>query len=116
MVNVGPLTAEICWRVFGTPANFSRFREAAVSRTLWRGTRNGITKLSQRAPLIFGWAAITLGIGPHSGCQRNWYFLADFDVLEDNMREMLVFNEREGVLSPVRLSSVCNVHAPYSAG
>jgi len=31
-----------------------------------RHTRNGITELSQRAPPIFGWAAITLGIGPHS--------------------------------------------------
>ena len=31
-----------------------------------RGTRNGITELSQSAPPIFGWTAITLGIGPHS--------------------------------------------------
>ena len=30
------------------------------------GTRNGITELSQTAPPIFGWAAVTLGIGPHS--------------------------------------------------
>ena len=29
-------------------------------------TRNGITELSQRTPPIFGRAAITLGIGPHS--------------------------------------------------
>ena len=43
----------------GTPA-------ASVSQTLRRGTRNGITELSQRAPPIFGWWAITLGIGPHS--------------------------------------------------
>jgi len=28
-------------------------------------TRNGITELSQVAPRTFGWAAITLGIGPH---------------------------------------------------
>jgi len=42
----------------GTPA-------AGVSQTLRRGTRNGITELSQRAPPIFSWAAITLGIGPH---------------------------------------------------
>jgi len=41
-------------------------RVASVSQTLWRGTRNGITELSQRAPPIFGWAAVTLGIGPHS--------------------------------------------------
>ena len=38
---------------------------AGVSQTLRRGTRNGITELSQRAPPIFGWAAITFGIGPH---------------------------------------------------
>ena len=39
---------------------------AGLSQTLRRGTRNGITELSQTAPPIFGWAAITLGIGPHS--------------------------------------------------
>ena len=43
----------------GTPA-------VGVSQPLRPGTRNGITELSQRAPPIFGWAAITLGIGPHS--------------------------------------------------
>ena len=37
-----------------------------LSQTLPRGTRNGITELSQRAPPIFGWAAIMLGVGPHS--------------------------------------------------
>ena len=46
MVNFGPLTAEICWRVWGTPANFNGFRVLApllhgtlvvgVSQTLWR--------------------------------------------------------------------------------
>jgi len=45
----------------GTPA-------AGVRQTLRRGTRNGITEISQRARPIFGWAAITLGIGPHSSC------------------------------------------------
>jgi len=43
----------------GTPA-------AGVSEASRRGTRNGITKLAHRAPPIFGWAAITLGIRPHS--------------------------------------------------
>jgi len=37
-----------------------------VSQTLRRGTRNGITELSQRVMPIFGCVAITLGIGPHS--------------------------------------------------
>jgi len=31
MVNFGPLTGEICWRVWGTPANFSWFRILAAS-------------------------------------------------------------------------------------
>jgi len=29
MVNFGPLKSEICWRVWGTPANFNRFRVLA---------------------------------------------------------------------------------------
>jgi len=132
MANFSPITAEICWRVWGTPANFNGFRvlpsllqrrrspeanqtlhdvwpfpgllhyiyifgsscplsefcpvqsslyvqvlrsrilaallhgtpTAGISQTLRRGKRNGITELSQRAPLILGRAAITLGIGP----------------------------------------------------
>jgi len=43
----------------GTPA-------AGVSQTSRRGTRIGITELSQMAPPMFGWAAIALGIDPHS--------------------------------------------------
>ena len=39
---------------------------ASVSQTLRRGTRNGIMKLLQTASPRFRWAAITLGIGPHS--------------------------------------------------
>ena len=35
MVNFGLLTAEICWRVWGTPANFNGFRILAA---LLRGT------------------------------------------------------------------------------
>jgi len=48
MVNFGLLTAEICWRVWGTPANFNGFCVLAallqgtlvvgVSQTLWRCT------------------------------------------------------------------------------
>jgi len=30
MVNFGLLTAEICWRVWGTPANFNGFRFLAA--------------------------------------------------------------------------------------
>ena len=128
---LGPLTAEICWRVWGTPANFKGFacwlryctdvaqrRSTKLRRMFGRllgwytiytflgalapnvilpdakftlrpslafscigsirllhdtpaagvsqTARNGITELSQTAPPIFGWAAITLGIGQHS--------------------------------------------------
>jgi len=45
--------------VHSTPA-------AGVSQTLRSDIRNGIMELSQRAPLVFGCAAITLVIGPHS--------------------------------------------------
>jgi len=30
MVNFGPLAAEICWRLWGTPANFNGFRVLAA--------------------------------------------------------------------------------------
>jgi len=43
---------------------------AAGSAKLRRGTRNEITEPSQRAPPIFGWAAITLGIGSHFSFYR----------------------------------------------
>ena len=56
MVNYGLLTAEICWRVWGTPANFNGFRVLAallhgtpvlgVSQTLRRGTE-GATYIRQ---------------------------------------------------------------------
>ena len=62
MVNFGLLTAEMCWQVWGTLANVNGFRilaallhripAAGVSKTLRRGTRIGITELSQRAPPI----------------------------------------------------------------
>jgi len=65
-VNFGPLAAEICWRVWGTPVNFNGFRFLAA---LLHGTLVvGVSKLcgvEQSAPPIFGRAAITLGIGPH---------------------------------------------------
>jgi len=58
----GALTSKSCVLLY-----WQRYTAlAAVRQTLWRGTGNGITELSQRAPPIFGWAAITLGIGPHS--------------------------------------------------
>jgi len=66
MVNFGPLTAEICWRIWGTPANFNGFRVLAallhgtlvvdVSQTLRRWTE-GTNYIRQ--------GGHPLGIGPH---------------------------------------------------
>jgi len=67
IVNFGPITTEICWRVWGTPANFNGFRVLAA---LLHGTlvvaSAKLCGVEQRAPPIFGRVAITLGIGPHS--------------------------------------------------
>ena len=64
MVNFGPLTAKIGLPVWGTPANFNGFR---VMAALLHGTPvvAELCGIEQRAPSIFGRAAITLGIGPH---------------------------------------------------
>jgi len=43
MVNFGPLTGEICWRVWGTPANFNWFRLLA-SLLHWRRSTGGQQK------------------------------------------------------------------------
>ena len=58
MVNFGPITAEHCWRVWGTPANFNGFRVLAallhgtpavgVSQTL-RRSAEGATYIRQGA-------------------------------------------------------------------
>jgi len=67
MVNFGPLAAEIISLVWSATANFNGFRVVAV---LLHGTLVvGISQTLRRwteTPPIFGRAAITLGIGPHS--------------------------------------------------
>jgi len=68
MVNFGLLAAEILSLVWDTTANFNGFRVLAA---LLHGTVGASAKLcgfEQRAPPVFGRAAITLGIGPHSSC------------------------------------------------
>ena len=59
----------LCVQVLSSPilaALLHGTRPVGVNQTLRRGIRNGISELSQTAPPIFGWAAITLGIGPHA--------------------------------------------------
>jgi len=67
MVNFGPLTAEIDPVIWGIPANFNGFRVLASllhGLQYWASAR--LCGVQQRAPPIFGRAAITFGIGPHS--------------------------------------------------
>ena len=66
MVNFRPVAAEICRRVWDTRANFNSFGilAALLHGTLWASAE--LCAVEQRAPPIFGRAAITLGIGPHS--------------------------------------------------
>jgi len=62
------LQSSLCVQVLRFPilaALMLGTRAAAISQTLRRDTRNGITELSHRARHLFGWAAITLGIGQH---------------------------------------------------
>jgi len=72
MVNFCLLTAEICWRVWGTHANLNGFRVLAAllhgTPVLWASAK--LCGVEQRAPPIFGRVTITLGIGPHSSYEK----------------------------------------------
>ena len=61
-MNFGPLAAEICWRFWGTSANFNRFRILAAlyctALQYWASAK--LCGVEQRTPPIFGRAAITL--------------------------------------------------------
>jgi len=67
MVKFGPLAAEMVSLVWGTPGNFNGFRSRLGSVTARHSSsgREPNCGVQQRAPPIFGRAAITLGIGPH---------------------------------------------------
>jgi len=66
------LQNSLCVQVFRSisAALLHGTRAVGVSQSLRRGTRNGITELSQTAPPVFGRAAITLGIDPHPSSIR----------------------------------------------
>jgi len=67
MVNFGPLSAEIRWRVWGTPTNFNGFRVLAVllHGTLVVDVSQTLRRWTEGATYIWR-AAITIGVGPHS--------------------------------------------------
>jgi len=54
MLKFGPLTAEICWRVWGTPANFNGFRTltALLHRTLVVGVSQTLRRWTDCATFI----------------------------------------------------------------
>ena len=66
MVNFGPLAAEIGPVVWGTPANFDGSRLGSVTARHCSSGRQLNCGVEQRAPPVFGRAAVTFGIGPHS--------------------------------------------------
>jgi len=67
VLNFGLLAAEICWRVWGTPANFNGFRIfGSITARHSSSGRQPNCSVEQRAPPIFGRATITLGICPHA--------------------------------------------------
>ena len=57
------------WRNFATCKIHFALKSCVPNFAVWYKEWNYGTELSQRAPSIFGWAAITLGIGPHSSYQ-----------------------------------------------
>ena len=70
MVNFGLLTAEICWRVWGTPANFNGFRvlAALLHGALWASAK--LCGVEQMAPPVFGQARVEMWF-PESLAHRN---------------------------------------------
>jgi len=71
MVNFGPLVAEILWRVY--PCKFQLvLRLGSFTARHSTSGRQPNCGVEQRAPPIFGRAAITLGIGPHSSTEVNF--------------------------------------------
>ena len=66
MVNFGPLAAEICLRVWGTPVNVNGFRllAALVHGTYWWASAE-ICGVKHRAPPTFCTAAVMLCICQH---------------------------------------------------
>jgi len=54
MVNFCLLTAEICWRVWGTPANFNGFHvfAALLHSTLWVGVSQSLRRWTEGTTYI----------------------------------------------------------------
>jgi len=91
MVNFGPITAENCWRVWGTPANFNGFRVLAallhgspavgVSQTLRRWTE-GATYIRQGGHHVGPWPTFLVSSWFRISCLGNGLYL-HFQLLLD---------------------------------
>jgi len=96
MLNFDLLTAEICWQVWGTPANFNGFRILAVllHSTLVVGVSQTLQGWTEGA--AYGRAAITLGIGPHSSSTSK-FVVIDIKGLWQQLTSQLTNMKRDKV-------------------
>jgi len=92
-----PTIAETDWRVWGTPANFNRFRvlAALLDGMLVVGVSQTLRRWTETQP-IFGRAAITLGIGPHSSYHYFTFHLQSQVVLSVATRQFTTWLRLHG--------------------
>jgi len=109
MVNFSPLTAEICWRVWSTPANFNRF--PVLASLLHRGRSREVNKTSQ-------------DVWPSPGLVHYIHFwgccpLTEFCQLQKfTLRSTLAFSYIKlcGVVQGIKLRNIRRGRHLYSAG
>jgi len=107
MVNFGLVAADICWRVWGIPANFngSRVLAALLHDTLSSGRQPNFAALSRGRHLYSAWRPSRWAFGPHSSSHVLW-FVSDIAVfvLKRDVKLQLTFSG--GLLTLSRLN--CN--------
>jgi len=90
MANFGPFTAEICWQVWGTPANFNGFR---VLASLLQGRRS--PEANQTLHDVWPSPGLLHYIYIFGGC----CFLTEFCRVQNSLRPSLAFSYR--ILAPL---------------
>ena len=80
MVSFGLLPAEICWRVWGTPANFNGFRvlAALLHGTLLVGVSETLRRWTEGATYIRHWPTFLVKFFLHIRKKRASVFCRDF--------------------------------------
>ena len=113
MVNFGSLKAEICWRVWGTPANFSWFRVlvALLHSTLVVGVSQTLQRWTEDATYIRQ-GGHYIGIGPHS----SWRFIVSviFKHLWIKASNWWYCNNVKEWVILIILGYVCNICTKHS--